>query len=74
MSTNGADLRRELDLYTEADLMAMLGVSQATLQEWRMKGSGPRYAKLGKSIFYCKADVSTWISDNVFTSTTPLAA
>jgi predicted DNA-binding transcriptional regulator AlpA len=74
MSATGEDLRHELNLYTEANLMAMLGVSQATLQEWRMKGSGPRFAKLGKSIFYRKSDVMLWINDNIFTTTAPLAA
>lgn len=72
--TNGTELRRTLGLLTEADLMSALSVSQATLQEWRMKGLGPDFAKLGKQVFYREIDVNAWINNSIFTSTVAKAA
>ncbi len=64
-----AELRERLGLLTEEDLMFLLSVSDSTLQQWRMSGAGPRYAKLGKTIFYRVDDVQTWISGNCWNST-----
>ena len=47
----------------------MLGMKSWTLQQWRMKGIGPAYTKLGKSIFYRVDDIKIWIEANVTSCT-----
>jgi len=34
-----------------------LGVSKAALELWRKKGSGPQFARLGRSVRYARADL-----------------
>lgn len=55
-------------------MQSMLGISQAALQEWRSRGIGPAFVKLGKAVYYRRDDVVKWIDENVFTSTTARAA
>ena len=38
--------------YTENNLSSRWDVSIKTLQDWRRKGTGPGYLKLGKSVRY----------------------
>lgn len=48
-----------------------------TVQSWasrRYKGTGPRFIKLGKSVFYRRADVEAWIGRNVYDRTDTRAA
>ena len=70
MSDRANELRNMVGLLTEADLIAMFNVSEHTLQAWRVAGTGPKYCKLGKTVFYRKADVADWINDNIHTRTT----
>lgn len=58
-------LRNLAGLLTEEDLQLILGVSDWTLQQWRMDGKGPRFAKLGKGVFYRLEDIMVWIAANV---------
>lgn len=39
-----------------------------TDQSWaarRYKGTGPRYVKLGKSVFYREEDITRWVEENL---------
>jgi hypothetical protein len=41
-----------------------------TDQSWaalRHKGTGPPYVKLGRKVYYRRADVQAWIDSNVYT-------
>lgn len=49
------------DLMTESDYAAMRGVSVRTIQRERALRAGPPYIKLGKSTFYRREAVATWI-------------
>ena len=43
-----------------------------TDQSWaamRHKGTGPRYVKLGRRVYYRRADIEAWIEANVYTRT-----
>lgn len=43
-----------------------------TDQSWaamRHKGTGPRYVKLGRRVYYRRADIDAWIEANVYTRT-----
>jgi excisionase family DNA binding protein len=46
-----------------------LRLSHSTLEAWRTKGRGPRFAKLGKKVFYDTRDLDKWIDDNMRNST-----
>lgn len=61
-------LRRELDLVTPATFAAALGVSEQTLAAWRSDKTGPDYVKLGKSVFYRRKELKTWVKSNVLDS------
>ena len=51
------DSRRHL---TPAELAERLGVSVRTLTDWRYRGIGPRFLKVGVHIRYRVADVLAW--------------
>ena len=36
------------------------GISKLTLTNWRYKGTGPRFFRAGKRVFYREADVLAW--------------
>ena len=50
-----------------------LGLQPSTLRAWRLRGTGPRYARLGRSprarCAYRIADVEEWLSSRMFAST-----
>ena len=35
-------------------------VSEATLKEWRYKGRGPKFLRIGKRVRYREADLLRW--------------
>jgi predicted DNA-binding transcriptional regulator AlpA len=49
-------------LLTEKDVAKSLRVSVATVRRWRTHGGGPRFCKIGASVRYRPADVSTFVS------------
>ena len=48
------------DMIKEADVALLLCQSVRTLQKWRVKGEGPSYFKIGRSVRYSHADVLAW--------------
>lgn len=61
-----------LDQNTLADRW---GLSPRTLEQWRWRGVGPRYLKLGGRVVYRLADVEDWENANLHASTAgPLPA
>ncbi len=48
-------------LLTEQQLAIELNVSVRTLQQWRFKGGGPRFLKLGAAVRYDWTDVEVWL-------------
>ena len=50
------------DLLTDKDAAAILGASVQTLRNWRWRGEGPRYRKLGKRLVrYARADLQAFL-------------
>jgi hypothetical protein len=48
-----APLGADLDAgYNENQAATFLGVSVRTLQAWRVRGGGPKFAKLGRAVRY----------------------
>lgn len=46
-----------------------IGLSPATLEAWRCRGSGPKFLKLGKAIRYRQSDLEDFLNSRVHTST-----
>ncbi len=42
-------------------LAERFGIPEATLAQWRYRGTGPRYAKVGRHIRYSEQDVTAWL-------------
>jgi len=46
-----------------------LGVAEATLADWRVKGEGPQFVKNGpRQVLYRVGDLRVWVDKNVVTS------
>ncbi|WP_201408326.1 helix-turn-helix transcriptional regulator [Mycobacterium paraintracellulare] len=43
------------------------GTTDQTWAAMRHKGTGPRYVKLGRKVYYRRGDLQAWIEANVFT-------
>ncbi len=53
-----------------SQVAAYLGVPELTLKEWRYKGKGPRFVKVGKHVRYRWPDIEDWIRQQSVTSRT----
>lgn len=61
-------------LMNETQAAAYLGgVSERTLQRWRMEGSGPRFRKLGRLVRYAESDLAEFLSSVSRASTSETA-
>jgi len=63
----------ENELLTTEQLAELLGIRPNTIEGWRLKGQGPRFCKLGRSIRYRRSDVEDWINDNIYQNTSQTA-
>jgi hypothetical protein len=61
-------LRDDFGLLTPADLAALIGVDARTLACWRAQSAGPDFTRLGRSVFYRRVDIESWIDLNVMPS------
>ena len=59
------ELLQELDLVPAEQFAKALGIAEQTLAGWRSSGQGPDFAKLGKTVFYRRADIKIWIGKNI---------
>jgi hypothetical protein len=46
-----------------------LGLSVRTIQTWRVRGGGPRYCKIGRSVRYQRADLAAFRQSHLVGST-----
>ena len=61
-------------LSNERQAAEHLNLSVRTLQQWRYRGCGPRYVKLGGAIRYRPEDLDAWLIERSRTSTAGGAA
>ena len=61
--------RAELELLTPKEAAAFLRVSDSFLAKARMRGDGPRYRKLSRSVRDLRADLLLWLKACAKTST-----
>lgn len=45
---------------TDVEVAARLGVSRFTVRSWRLKGTGPRFLKMGRAVRYRADDVAAY--------------
>ena len=51
-----------------------LGFSEGWLAKLRMRGTGPKYVKLGRKVRYVRADLDAWIAASRLSSTSEVGA
>ncbi|ALU40952.1 hypothetical protein AS188_00415 [Kocuria flava] len=49
-------------LLTPAELAKHLHSAPATLAQWRYRGKGPKFVKVGRKVLYRASDVNDWIA------------
>ena len=59
----------DLDLLTPKEAAGFLRLSESFLAKARMRGDGPRYRKLSRSVRYLRADLLLWLKACAKTST-----
>jgi excisionase family DNA binding protein len=47
-----------------AEVAEYLGVPRRTLDQWRHRGKGPRFSKVGRHVRYRWADVERWLDQH----------
>jgi hypothetical protein len=50
-----------------------LGISSSTLAKWRLRGFGPKWAKLSKAVVYDRATLEDFARSNLRSSTSEVA-
>ena len=60
-------------LHTTEMAARYLGLSQSTLEKWRVTGAGPVYRKHGRRVLYRKSDLDAWSDAQVRRSTSEAA-
>lgn len=50
------------ELLTETELAAELQMRAQSLADWRHRGKGPAYVKLGQLVRYRRSDVDGWLN------------
>jgi excisionase family DNA binding protein len=53
----------QLTVFTTKEAAAYLAVSHQLLELLRVKGGGPRYAKLGRLVRYRRAALDEWLAE-----------
>lgn len=49
-------------LLTQKEVKEITGLADSTLEQWRIKGKGPKFIKLGRLVRYRLSDVQAYIS------------
>lgn len=62
------------DLYDTEAAAPYIGHRPPTLHRWRVEGYGPPFIKLGRKVFYRRADLDAFLDSHVVTSTSEAEA
>ena len=74
MSTNASFIGHLDRLIDEREAANFLGYSVRALQNWRVRGGGPRFVKVsGRSVRYRRRDLIAWIEERTCSHTTEAA-
>jgi len=56
-------------LLSQRQAADLLGLSERTLERWRVTGEGPPHVKLGRRVLYREGDLIEWVAARIRTST-----
>ncbi|MGM1016153.1 MAG: helix-turn-helix transcriptional regulator [Actinomycetota bacterium] len=62
MGDGGSGLSQPTQLLTTAEVAAILRVPTRTLEDWRGRGYGPVFLRVGKSVRYRVSKLEEWIA------------
>lgn len=54
-------MEHENKLYTSKEAAHYIGISDNTLRQYRLNGTGPLFIKKGKRVSYQKCDLDDWL-------------
>lgn len=57
---------------TQELLSKLIGVSERTLERWRVEGSGPVFCHAGRKVLYQKQDIDDWLAASRCKSTSQM--
>ncbi|BAH52231.1 helix-turn-helix transcriptional regulator [Rhodococcus opacus] len=60
---------KRLPLATPSEVAEFRRITEASLAQERYKGTGPKFRKLGRKVFYDWADVYAWVDGNTMQRT-----
>lgn len=49
------------DFLSPAEVEQKYGILESTLNQWRYKGKGPAYFKLGRKVRYAVSEIEEWV-------------
>lgn len=61
-------MKYESPLMATSEAASYLQIAERTLHNWRYRGSGPKFCRIGSRPLYRKQDLDEWISLRVFTT------
>jgi len=56
--------------FTTKEAAERLNIKPETLEQWRWRGCGPRFIKIGRAVRYDEAELENFIALRTFSSTT----
>lgn len=59
----------DMQIVDTAGASERTGLSISTLEKARVSGTGPRFCKLGRRVFYRTTDLDEWVSARIVSST-----
>lgn len=60
-----AELARQLDCFTEADVQALASAKPGTVEAWRKRGTGPAYILFGNTFLYPREPLKQFLHERV---------
>lgn len=58
-----------MDLMSVDEASERLGIPKATLAKMRWAGTGSKFIKIGRKVYYRPADIEAWLDDQARSST-----
>ncbi|MDR4485516.1 MAG: helix-turn-helix domain-containing protein [Nitrospirales bacterium] len=59
-----------IELLTDEQVHKIYGVMPKTLANWRWRGVGPKFVKIGHQVRYRPEDLKAFLESRIFSSTT----
>lgn len=62
-SVTTPDAFMSVQLLCTKDAAKLMGLSWRTLEDWRLRGNGPCFLKLGRRVFYRVSDIIAFLGE-----------